>query len=135
VAAPIPAAADFMNNPPSRNIRIVRVVWIVAVNGCAGGCGFAGCWVAFQIQFVCFASCGGRIPLRFLRVLFLRDRLLSPLSCCRCWAFVSMVCVFLALVWQRMGWLQIWTFFLVVEFQKPVRVSSFNPKGSGLINP
>ena len=38
------------------------------------------------------------------------------------WAFVSMVCVFLALVQQRMGWLQIWTLFVVVEFQKPVRV-------------
>jgi len=73
MAALILAAADFTINPPSRNFCIVRVIWIVAVCGCADGCGFAGGWVTFQIQFIYFTCCGGRIPPRYLCVLFVRD--------------------------------------------------------------
>lgn len=51
MAAPIPAATDSTINPPSRNFRIVGVVWIVAVCGCAGGCGLAGGRVAFNSSF------------------------------------------------------------------------------------
>ncbi|RHN64800.1 hypothetical protein MtrunA17_Chr4g0073011 [Medicago truncatula] len=50
-------------------------------------------------------------------------------------SFVCLVCVFLVLVKQRLGWLWIWTFLRWLSFINPKESGSFNPKGSGSINP